>query len=139
MSVVDASLFVARLLNEREDDAAKDFWEALVTEPIVVPAHWPNEVANALRRAVRTNRLPADDVEPMARELSVFDIRLAVPPVAAEIGGLAAEALRLDVSVYDLQYIRLAQSFRLALATADAGMRRAAERLNIPLFPTSQQ
>jgi predicted nucleic acid-binding protein len=133
--VVDASLFVAWLLNERDDDASDTFWQALITQPAVVPAHWPNEVANALRRAVRTKRLPAADVEPTARELFIFDIKLAAPPVAADIAGLAMDALSADLSVYDLQYIRLAQTFGIPLATGDTAMRRAAERMNVALFP----
>jgi predicted nucleic acid-binding protein len=133
--VVDASLFVAWLLSERDDDASGTFWRSLMTQPAIVPAHWPNEVANALRRAVRTKRLPAADIEPTARELFIFDIKLAAPPVAADIAGLAMDALSVDLSVYDLQYIRLAQTFGIPLATGDAAMRRAAERMNVALFP----
>jgi predicted nucleic acid-binding protein len=133
--VVDASLFVAWLLNERDDDASDAFWQALITQPVVVPAHWPNEVANALRRAVRTKRLPAADVEPTARELFIFDIKLAAPPAAADIAGLTMDALSADLSVYDLQYVRLARTFGIALATGDAAMRLAAERMNVALFP----
>jgi predicted nucleic acid-binding protein len=133
--VVDASLFVAWLLNERDDDASDTFWQALSTQPALVPAHWPNEVANALRRAVRMKRLPAADIEPTARELFIFDIKLAAPPVAADIAGLAMDALNADLSVYDLQYIRLARTFGIPLATGDAAMRRAAQRMNVALFP----
>ena len=135
MIVVDASLFVAWLLSERDDDASDTFWRTLATQPAVVPAHWPNEVANALRRAVRTKRLPAADVEPTARELFIFNIKLAAPPVAADIAGLAIDALSVDLSVYDLQYLRLARTLGIPLATGDAAMRRAAERMNVALFP----
>jgi predicted nucleic acid-binding protein len=136
--VVDASLFVAWLLNERDEDASDTFWRTLLTQPAAVPAHWPNEVANALRRAVRMKRLPAADVEPTARELFIFDIKLAAPPVAADIAGLAMDALSVDLSVYDLQYIRLAQTLGVPLATGDAAMRIAAERMNVTLFPKQQ-
>ena len=135
MIVVDASLFVAWLLNERDEDASDTFWRTLLTQPAVVPAHWPNEVANALRRAVRMKRLPAADVEPTARELFIFDIKLAAPPVATDIAGLTKDALTADLSVYDLQYIRLARTLAIPLATVDAAMRRAAERMNGALFP----
>ena len=134
MIVVDASLFIAWLLNERDDKSAHAFWHTLMTQPVMVPAHWPNEVANALRRAVRTKRLPVKDVAPTAHELAIFDIKLAAPPIGADIAGLAMEALSADLSVYDLQYVLLAQSFGIALATGDAAMSRAAERMNVQLF-----
>jgi predicted nucleic acid-binding protein len=133
--VVDASLFVAWLLSERDDDVRDAFWRTLATQPAVVPAHWPNEVANALRRAVRTKRLPLEDVEPTAHELFIFNVKLAAPPIAADIAALATEALSVDLSVYDLQYIRLARTLGIPLATGDAAMRRAAERMNVALFP----
>jgi predicted nucleic acid-binding protein len=34
-----------------------------------------------------------------------------------------------------LQYIRLARTLGIPLATGDAAMRRAAERMNVALFP----
>lgn len=135
MIVVDASLFVARLLNERQDREGENFWQLMTTQPALVPANWPNEVANALRRAVRTNRLQVDDVVPAARELFIFDIRVSPPPDVHQIADLAQEALAYNVSVYDLQYLRLAQTNRVALATIDAGMRKAAGVMNIALFP----
>lgn len=137
MIVVDASIFVAWLLNERDDRESAAFWQTLMNQAIVVPAHWPNEVANALRRAVKMKRLPAADVGPTALALSDFDIRLASPPSAADIAELAMDALGADLSVYDLHYIRLAQSFGIPLATGDAAMGRAARRLDITLFPTA--
>jgi predicted nucleic acid-binding protein len=134
--VVDASVFVAWLLSERDDKDSDAFWKILMNQALIVPAHWPNEVANALRRAVRTKRLPAADIDPTARALSDFDIKLTPPPVTADIAGLAIDALDADLSVYDLHYIRLAQSFGIPLATGDVAMRRAALRLGIALFPT---
>ena len=40
-----------------------------------------------------------------------------------------------DLSVYDLQYIRLAQTQRVALATMDVAMRSAAQQMNIAVLP----
>ncbi len=134
MIVVDASLFVAWLLNEQDDQSARAFWRDIATRRAIVPAHWPNEVANALRRAVRTKRLPAEEIEWAVTELSHFDISLAAPPLAADIGKLAKDALALDLSVYDLQYVRLAQTLGVPLATNDAAMRRAAERVQVALY-----
>lgn len=107
----------------------------MATKTALVPTHWPNEIANALRRAVRTKRLPLHDLKPTVHELAAFDVRLSSPPIIADVETLVGDALRFDLSVYDLQYIRLAQSHQLPLATMDAAMRSAAQRLNIALLP----
>ena len=135
MIVVDASFFVALLLDEPRDIARDKVWEILATDFALVPAHWPNEVANALRRAVRTKRLPRPDIEPTVRRLLAFDIRFALPPKVEDITPLVEDALRFDLSVYDLQYIRLAQAHRVALATVDAAMKLAAQQMNIAVLP----
>jgi predicted nucleic acid-binding protein len=132
---VDASFFVALLLDEPADRANDEVWEILAIDSAVVPAHWPNEVANALRRAVRTKRLPRPDIEPTVRRLLAFDIRIAVPPKVEDIMTLVEDALRFDLSVYDLQYVRLAQTHRVALATIDGAMRLAAQQMNVPVLP----
>jgi predicted nucleic acid-binding protein len=133
--VVDASFFIALLLDEPQDSAKDKVWEILATDSALVPAHWPNEVANALRRAVRTKRLPRPDIEPTVRRLLAFDIRLAVSPKVEDITALAEDALRFDLSVYDLQYVRLAQTHRVALATMDGAMKLAAQQMNVPVLP----
>jgi predicted nucleic acid-binding protein len=133
--VVDASFLVAWLLGEPQHAAEEKIWDILATDSALVPAHWPNEVANALRRAVRTKRLPPRDVEPTVSRLAVFDIRLAGAPEVENIAALAQDALRADLSVYDLQYVQLAQAHRLPLATIDAAMRTAARRMKLALLP----
>ena len=75
------------------------------------------------------------DIEPTVRRLLAFDIRFAVPPNIEDITPLVEDALRFDLSVYDLQYIRLAQAHRAALATVDRVMRLAAQQMNIAVLP----
>jgi len=133
--VIDASFLVAWLLSEPRQTAEDKVWDILATDSALVPAHWPNEVANALRRAVRTKRLPPHDVEPTVRRLLAFDIRLAMPPKLDDIKALVEDALRFDLSVYDLHYVRLAQAHRIALATMDGAMRLVAQQLNIAVLP----
>ena len=135
MIVVDASLFVAWLLNEPGHGPDDAVWDMLVTETVFVPHHWPNEIANALRRAVRTKRIRAEEIVSIAERVCVFDIGFAGPTPIDEIANLAQEALDNDLSAYDMTYVRLAREHQLSLATIDQGMRRAAARQNIPLLP----
>jgi predicted nucleic acid-binding protein len=136
--VVDASMFVAWLLNEPRQSAEQKVWDALVGESALVPAHWPNEVANALRRAVRRNRISLEDIRPTLGDLAPFDIKLSTPPSVQDIEALTKDALRLDLSVYDLQYVNLAKTHRLPLATIDAAMRSAARNVDVIVLPESR-
>jgi predicted nucleic acid-binding protein len=133
--VVDASLFVAWLLNEPDHGPADSVWDILTAETIFVPGHWPNEIANALRRAVRTNRLRMDEVSPIAERVNTFEIGFAKPTPRSQIGSLALEALEFGLSTYDMTYVRLARDHRCPLATIDGAMRNAARRLHIDLLP----
>jgi predicted nucleic acid-binding protein len=133
--VVDASLFSAWLLNEPSPEPADAVWDVLASETIFVPSHWPNEVANALRRAVRTKRLRRDEISPIAERIGMFDVGLAEPTPVPEIGSLVTEALEHDLSAYDMTYVRLAHAHHIPLATIDQGMRRAATKLGIRLLP----
>jgi predicted nucleic acid-binding protein len=134
--VVDASIFVAWLLNEPRQLAEHEVWDALVSESALVPVHWPNEVANALRRAVRRNRISLE--EPTLGDLAPFDIKLSTPPSVQDIEALTKDALRLDLSVYDLQYVNLAKTHRLPLATIDTAMRSAARKVDVIVLPESR-
>ena len=138
MIVVDASMFVAWLLNEPRQSAEQEVWDALVGESALVPAHWPNEVANALRRAVRRNRISLEDIGSTLEDLAPFDIKLSTPPSVQDIEALTKDALRLDLSVYDLHYINLAKTHRLPLATIDAAMRSAARKVDVIVLPESR-
>jgi predicted nucleic acid-binding protein len=136
--VVDASIFVAWLLNEPRQSAEQEVWDALVSESALVPVHWPNEVANALRRAARRNRISVEEIGPTLQDLASFDIRLSTPPSVQDIEALTKDALRLDLSVYDLQYVNLARTHRLPLATIDAAMRSAARNVDVIVLPESR-
>ena len=135
MIVVDASLFAAWLLEEPDHGPADAVWDIVSADTMFVPVHWPNEVANALRRAVRTKRLSADQIAPIAYQVSRFKIDFAAVTPPEQIGRLALEALEHGLSTYDMVYVRVARDHEYPLATIDRAMREAAGRLNVQLLP----
>ena len=135
MIVVDASLFAAWLLNEPDHGPLADVWDIVSGDAMFVPVHWPHEVANALRRAVRTKRLRVDEAGALAGQVKAFKVAFAQPLSPAEIGGLALEALEHGLSAYDMIYVRVARDHQLRLATIDRAMRDAAHRMHIDLLP----
>jgi predicted nucleic acid-binding protein len=133
--VVDASLFAAWLLGEPDYGPTDAVWDTVSAEMMFVPAHWPNEIANALRRAVRTKRLRVEEIASIADRVSAFKIGFAEPTPRDQIGRLALEALEYGLSTYDMAYVRVARDYQYRLATIDGDMRRAARSLHIQLLP----
>jgi predicted nucleic acid-binding protein len=134
--IVDAPLFAAWLLDERDYGPAHAVWDVVSGNNMMfLPVHLPNEIANALRRAVRTNRLRAEEIRPIAERLGAFKIRFAEPTPLDQIGPLAAEALEHGLSTYDMIYVRIARDHQYRLATIDKAMRAAARRMDVELLP----
>jgi len=133
--VVDASLTAAWLLDEPSFAPASDLFDLLASESILVPAHWPTELGNALRKAVRTGRLSNKELAPLIERLALFDIAVAAPISVKDVESLIHFALDHRLSVYDAAYVQMAAAQRLALVTVDRAMRAAAARLKISLLP----
>jgi predicted nucleic acid-binding protein len=134
--VVDASLAAAWLLHEANAVPTVALIGALSNEQILVPAHWPTEIGNALRRAVRTKRITTFDIDPIIRRLTLLDIAVDAAPDISQIGQLAIFALEHNLSVYDAAYLRLSASRQVPLATLDGAMKAAANKLAIAVLPS---
>jgi len=132
--VLDASLVIAWLLSE-EQSPNNDLLSALPDVDVVVPAHWPLEVANMLRTYVKSGRLSANDFLRIIDDLDQLTLHIEPPPSTDEIGPIAHFAIANELTAYDAAYVQLALQQNALLATYDTAMRRAAQRLNIPLLP----
>ena len=135
MIVIDASLAVAWLLQEPELLAAPDVYEALPEEVIIVPSHWPVEVASALQVNVRRGRIPLDTFDTIIAKLASLEPTVDVAVPIHEIDTLTRFALDQRLTVYDAAYVALSARYDAALATLDNDMRAAARRLNIQVRP----
>ncbi len=135
MIVVDASLMVAWLLQEDDARIVPEIYESLPELDIIVPPHWPVEVANALLTNVRRRRVVIDDVNSILAGLSIFRISFDETLAIDQMGVLTHFAASQKLTVYDASYVHLALEENTALATLDGDMRRAAHSLHIPLIP----
>ena len=132
--VVDASVTLAWSLGDERSAAADAVLERVETEGAVAPAIWPFEVANGLRFAERRGRITMTDALRSALVLQSLPNEVEPSDVEGALEGCAAIARRLDLSVYDAAYIRLAITRRLPLATADERMRRACTDAGVELL-----
>jgi len=127
--VVDASAALAWCF----EDEASSFTDALLDrlrhgDQIVVPAHWPTEISNALLVALPKKRIKARQPELFWDELARLPIEIEPPLTAPQAKTVLALGEKHGLTVYDAAYLELAQRRSLPLATLDADLRKAAQR-----------
>jgi predicted nucleic acid-binding protein len=132
--VLDASLLVAHILGEEAIAARADIIETLKNGRIVVPAHWPVEISNAMIANVRRRRLSLADTHLILQEIAKYnvEVRSASP---TDISVLISFAHEQQLTAYDSAYVKLAMDASATLATLDEAMRTAARRLQIDIVP----
>ena len=125
MIVVDASIALAWCLADESDDLGTRALDRVVAETAIAPAHWPLEVANGLRTAIRHGRLSPDEMPRLGRLLG--DLGIAVHPVelSTAITSVLDLALVHALSAYDAAYLDLARLMGVAIATLDVDLREA--------------
>lgn len=122
----------------RFEDEATSWTEALLDrvqsgEAVLVPAHWPLEVVNALLIAGRPKRVTAEQVSELIEDLSALHIRIESPSDPAEWPAILALAEQYRLTAYDAVYLELAQRTGLPLATLDGDLRKAALAASVAL------
>jgi predicted nucleic acid-binding protein len=126
--VIDASA----TLPWRFEDEATPWTESLLDrieggEEVLVPAHWPLEVANTLLVGRRRGRVTSQQVTEFIDDLAALPIRLEAPPGPAQWRPVLALAERYHLTAYDAAYLELVQRTGLPLATLDGDLRKAAQ------------
>ena len=126
--IVDASIAIAWCFDDENASAVADIaLDRLASEGAVAPAHWPLEVANALRTAERRRRLAF--LRPCApRRAAGGTPRGAGAGPGAHwraIYGVLEVAREQGLTAYDAAYLDLAAARGLPLATVDERLRQA--------------
>lgn len=107
------------LVPDEVHDRTADVQALLASGEAIVPQHWPLEIANLCRSAIKRGRL-----EPEIASARLDDIRrMAVPVDNDTVAKLWNEtmsiAVRLDLTPYDAAYIELAARLALPLFSYD--------------------
>lgn len=133
MFVVDTSVILAWCLDDESSELADAAVQRLLTEGGIAPAHWPLEVANALRSAERRGRLDAEAIERLRPRLAQLPVDVVPVELSTAIGSIDT-ARRHDLSLYDAVYLDLAEFRGFGLATVDARLADACRSMGIPLI-----
>jgi predicted nucleic acid-binding protein len=133
-AVIDASVMGPLLVPDEVHDRTSEVQALLASGEAIAPQHWPLEIANLCRSAVKRGRLEA-----AAASARLDDIRrMAVPIDGETVARLWAEtiaiALRLDLTPYDAAYIELARRLALPLFSYDRKLCSAAATAGLDLL-----
>ena len=131
--VVDASVALAWHFEDEPSLYADRVLERLREEGAVAPSIWPLEMANGLVIAERRGRLTP------AKRARAVELTIESPVLISETGSAVALGPVLDLArvhgltAYDAAYLELAMREGPPLATEDASLRAAAERVGVAL------
>jgi predicted nucleic acid-binding protein len=133
MFVIDASIVVAWCLEDESSEVAEAAVERLMAEGGIAPAHWPIEIASALRSAERRGRLDEASIGRLRPRLMSLPIEI-LPVEFSTALNVIDTARRHDLSVYDACYLDLADIRGVGLATVDARLAEACRVAGIQLI-----
>ena len=130
MTVLDASVALARALPDEHSNAADALVAMLERFGTLAPTVWTYEVASGIRIAQRRGRITAVQAEQALAITSALPIEF-VHPRSHDLVDVAGAT---GLSVYDASYLAVCRMHDLPLASFDARMRDAATGLGIDLL-----
>jgi predicted nucleic acid-binding protein len=133
MFVIDASVTLAWCFEDEASGDADAVLDRLEREMALAPAHWPLEVANALRTAERRGRLNATDLPRLRALLAALPVEIAPVKLTTAIGGVLEAARTYDLTAYHAAYLNLAAARAIPLATIDERLRAACAQAGVEL------
>ena len=134
MFVVDASVALAWVFDDEASTSADPILDRLEHETAVAPAHWPLEVANALRTAERRGRLTGPDLQRLAALLAALPVEIAPVELSTALHSVLEIAREQGLTAYDAAYLGLAMVREIPVATIDSELRDACRRAGVALL-----
>lgn len=133
MFVIDASVVLAWCLEDESSEMAEAAIERLMAEGGIAPAHWPVEIASALRSAERRGRLDEASIGHLRPRLAALPVEILPVELSTALNAIET-ARRHEISVYDACYLDLADIRGVGLATVDARLAIACRSSGVPLI-----
>jgi predicted nucleic acid-binding protein len=137
--VVDASVALAWCFPDEASDYADDVLVALEGQPVLVPAVWPLEVANALLVGQRRKRITQPEVRRFVELLEGLTIHQNSLPVAGSVSNILPLAREYGLSAYDASYLEVAIRWNAPLATLDSELDKAGRKVGVEVLQGRRQ
>lgn len=129
--VLDASIALSWCFKNEATTDADRVLDRLETEAATVPAIWHLEIANVLALSERRGRItPANSSEFIAL-LETLDVVVDEETPSRALGRVLDLARAERLTAYDAAYLELAMRLGIPLASKDADLCDAAERLGV--------
>jgi predicted nucleic acid-binding protein len=131
--VLDASIVLTWCFPDEEAQKAEKISEriALCDKP-AVPAFWRHEVLNALLVGEKRKRLTNELIQAFINDLERLPAEIDTP-AAGTVFHSTQMCRKHGLTAYDAAYLELAMRNRIALATADGALERAARAEGIEI------
>lgn len=126
LCVVDSSAIGPMLFPDEAGDLIPDLIDRFADGSVLVPGHWPLEVASMLHNAVRRRRIGSEMRAEAIDLLLSFAVNIDDHLVERLWTDTLPLADRHGLTVYDAAYLELARRAGAVLATHDAALRGAA-------------
>jgi predicted nucleic acid-binding protein len=133
--IADSSVGVAWAVHSQASDATDELLDRVAAGiPLVVPALWPFEVANSLLALLRRKKILAADRDRALSALASLPLMIDDEGPRLALGKISELAKEHGLSVYDATYLELAVRRKIALASRDQALCKAAERSRVKLL-----
>ncbi|MBS0530649.1 MAG: type II toxin-antitoxin system VapC family toxin [Proteobacteria bacterium] len=130
--VLDASITLCWCFRDENQSVADQAAQLLLEAgQALCPAIWWFEVRNAMLAGIKRNRASEADVRAFLSDLPFLKIDVEGLPGDSEIFALAS---RHNLTFYDAAYLELARREKIALATLDRALARAAAAEGVALI-----
>lgn len=133
--IVDASITAALILADEASDRDPQVRDALLAGELVVPAHWPVEIASLLLKHQRRGRITADERDDYLDKIGAMLAGVDVVPATLSSSTIAL-ALASHLSAHDAAYLELALQRAATLATNDDELIAVATAHGVPILTT---
>jgi predicted nucleic acid-binding protein len=132
--IVDCSIAMAWCFEDEVTQRTEALLDRMESDPVVVPLHWPLEVTNVLRSAVRKGRLSEAKAAEKVAALMSLPIRYDLLTHQVAFAGTWQLARKYKLTSYDAAYLELALRLGAPLATDDEDLAEAARKAGAALL-----
>lgn len=129
--VLDASVALGWCFSDEAWPSSAALLATLETEKAYVPQIWALEMGNILVAAERKKRISFAKISEFLSLLEDLDIQVDHETSSRGFREIISLAHSEKLTTYDASYLELAMRLGLPLATRDAELQRAAERLGV--------
>ena len=132
MIVIDASVFVAAIVEDELDIFSQEIYDLIVTKErnAIVPSIFYYETSNVFLQILRRKRITEEKCDVYLQILSSFPLLLDTEQTVLEVANLAK---LYNLTVYDAAYLEVAKRNGYPLATLDKRLMVAALNANVKL------